>query len=469
MKTIGRYIIKGLLGRGGMGKVYRVELPPIGKIAALKRLSPDPLLEKLLGSRKIESLFLAEAMTLAEINHPNIVEILDFDQDNGHLFYVMSYHADNLGRLMGETYRPEIQSRILPVEKALSYCRQILKGLGRLHYCDILHRDVKPFNVLITESEILKLCDFGLSKRRGETFKGPSNLNVGSPFYAAPEQEKNPNEVDFSADLYSVGVILYRMLTGNLPLTGNQYIQPSAVNADMDEKWDDFHSKALSLNPAERFQSADQMIHQLDQLAVAWRRRKEKICTLAPPLANKASTSSTPTLLRSSSCKVSPSKAKALFGLDALWRPEKYVANQFVVLNGDLIEDRAAGLIWQRSGSPYPLDWHQAHSYVNQLNKNRFSRREDWRLPTITELSTLLTELPHGEGLCIPPVFDLLQNSLWSNDLCSHTAAWLVNLELGFVSSQDHSARYYARAVCRNHTSPRLNHPRERPIYPVIK
>lgn len=447
MKTIGKYIVKGLLGHGGMGKVYRVELPPIGKITALKRLEPDPLLEKLIGADKIESLFTAEAKTLAAIHHLNIVEILDFDQDKGKLFYVMGYHADNLGQLMGETYRPDIPSRILPVEKAINYTAQILQGLACLHYFDIIHRDIKPFNVLMTASETLKICDFGLSKLRGESFKGPSNLNVGSPFYAAPEQEKNPNEVEFSSDLYSVGIILYRMLTGNLPLADAQYPAVSKINPDIDQNWDDFLSKAISSNPKDRFQSAQQMLSHLIQLEAEWRIRKEKICNLNEPAPNRDSSKIFPIALRSKKCKVSPSKAKELFQLDHLWRPKKHTANQFAAPNSHLVEDRATGLIWQRAGSAYPLTWHQAHTYIDQLNADKHGHRDDWRLPTICELTSLLTDLPHKEGLCVPPVFNPRQNFLWSDDLRSYTAAWLVNLELGFVLHQDFSARYYVRAV----------------------
>lgn len=450
MKTIGKYIIKGLLGRGGMGRVYRVELPPIGKITALKRLEPDPLVEKLLGREKIDALFIAEATTLAAIHHSNIVEIMDFDQDEGKLFYVMSFHADNLGQLMGETYRPDIASRILPVEKAINYSRQILKGIACLHHFGIIHRDIKPFNILMAPSETLKICDFGLSKLRGESYAGPSNLNIGSPFYAAPEQEENPDEVEFSADLYSVGIILYRMLTGKLPSTSVRYPAVSRINADIDKNWDDFLHKAMAPNPKDRFQKAQQMLSQLQLLEKEWKMRKEKICAIATPLSEKSAPASSPVVLREERCKVSPSKAIDFFGLDSLWRPRRYIANRFIPVDSHLIQDRTTGLIWQRSGSPYPLNWHQAHFYVKQLNTERYGRKDGWRLPTIAQLTSLLTGLPSGRSLCIASLFDPRQNFLWSNDLSAFTAAWLVNLELGFVLSQDFSAQYFVRAVCRS-------------------
>ena len=191
MKRIGRYLIRGLLGRGGMGKVYKVELPAIGKIAALKLLDPDPVVAKLLGIERLRNLFISEARTMSGVNHPNIVAIHDFDWHAEKPFYVMDFFANNLGAMIGESYRTEVPSRRIVVDKALDYTRQTLDGLACLHDAGIYHRDIKPFNLLVTAWDTIRICDFGLSKLRGEAYAGPANLNVGSPYYAAPEQEKN--------------------------------------------------------------------------------------------------------------------------------------------------------------------------------------------------------------------------------------------------------------------------------------
>ena len=154
---------------------------------------------------------------MAGLNHPNIVSIHDYDQDRGKRFYVMDFYANNLGTMMGESYTVESPSRPIPVDRAIGYTRQYLEGIRCLHDAGIVHRDIKPFNLLVTPRDTVKICDFGLSKLRGETDAGPGNLKVGSPYYAAPEQERDPNSVDERADLYPVGVMLYRMLTGRLP------------------------------------------------------------------------------------------------------------------------------------------------------------------------------------------------------------------------------------------------------------
>jgi serine/threonine protein kinase len=450
MQRIGRYIIRGLLGRGGMARVYKVTLPMIDKTAALKLLDPDPLLAKLMGPQKLRDLFISEARTMAALNHPNIVAIHDFDLAQGRPFYVMDFFANNLGAMIGESYRIEKPSRTIPTEKALIYTRQTLNGLACLHDAGIIHRDIKPFNLLVTARDTVKVCDFGLSKLRGETFRGPDNLNVGSPYYAAPEQEKNPDTVDPSADLYAVGVMFHRMLTGLLPAADPQsrdYHPPSRLNADLDDAWDRFAAKAVAFRPEQRFPSAAAMLGALDALETHWQERKEQTCAVAPPAAplDHARASGPP---RSLPVKAPPKEAEAVFNLDRLWRPSGYIRNDFKAAPGGVVEDRATGLVWQRSGSAFPRDWQAAREYIRRLQGEQFGGRRGWRLPTVNELITLLKPAPRIQDLCVAPVFDATQRWIWSADRRSFVAAYYVDTTLGFVGWQDFSAPFYVRAVC---------------------
>ena len=449
MKRIGHYTIRGLLGRGGMGKVFKVELPVVGKIAALKLLDPDPVLGKLLGMPKLRDLFLAEAKTLAGLNHPHIVDLHDFDEDQGKPFYVMAYYANNLGTLIGESYRTEQPSRTIRADKALDYIRQTLEGLSCLHDAGIVHRDIKPFNLLVTELDSIKICDFGLSKLRGERFSGPSQLNVGSPFYAAPEQEKSPDAAGPEADLYPLGVMLYRMLTGRLPKHPPHhpdYQKPSRLNMDLDAFWDHFITKATAVAPKERFAHAGEMLQALQDLSGHWEQTKEQACEL--PVTEAPRSGSHPSKRRSAPIKVPPPEAVQRFGLDPLWRPLTYTVPRHQTPGADLVLDLTTGLLWQRSGSRYPCNWLQAKSYVHSLNVKKFADRDSWRLPTIDELVTLLRPSPQLQDLCIAPLFDATQRWLWSADRRSFVAAYYVDVQLGFVGWQDLSAPYYARAVC---------------------
>ena len=446
MKKIGKYEVCGMLGKGGMGKVYKVRMPVVGKIVALKLLSPHPNLVGLLGAEEVKRQFMTEAVTMARLRHPHIVAIWDFNDTEELTFFVMEYFCNNLGVVIGETYIVEESSRVVSVDKALHYSRQILEGLCRLHEAGIIHRDIKPYNILITDQDNVKITDFGLSKLRGETFQGPSNLMVGSPYYAAPEQEEDPNQVDVRADLYPVGIMLYRMLTGELPVDSFESL--SDFNPDLDSTWDDFVLEATAHDRERRFQTAKAMLKALDGLQAAWEAKKERVCETPWMWTEKRGAPAPSAKPRSESLKVRAGKARKVFGADVRWRPMHYTDNAFQVNGDGTVTDRATGLVWQQAGSDYPVTWYEAREYIDQLNRKRFAGRADWRLPTVSELMTLLTPVPRAGDLCIEPVFDPTERWLWSSDRCSFVSAWYVSVDMGYVSRQDFSCYYYVRAVC---------------------
>jgi serine/threonine protein kinase len=433
-----------------MSKVYRVSLPVIGNTSALKLLDPHPSLTALLGAEQIRERFSAEARTMASLRHSHIAAIRDFDEVDGKLFYVMEYFSNNLGELIGETYRTEAPTRILSTDKAIHYTRQLLAGVSRLHHDGIIHRDIKPFNLLITEEDSVKICDFGLSTLRGEKTGGPENLKIGSPYYAAPEQERRPDQVGFESDIFSIGVVLYRMVTGQLPYSDTRSLPapPSQLNPDLDSDWDDFVFRAIEKDPRSRSADARKMAADLEKLAAAWTDKKKAICmlaestvtqTISPPIPEK-------TPPRSSGIKVPPRFAGKVFQTDSLWQPLRYSRPLFHELTPLLLTDSDRGLLWQQAGSEYPFSWQEAHAYIDQLNRWRYEGLDSWRLPTVEELMTLLTPPKHND-ICLPPIFDTKQKWLWSSDRSSFTAAWYISLELGFVAKNDFSALYYAKAV----------------------
>ncbi|MBI5593379.1 MAG: DUF1566 domain-containing protein [Deltaproteobacteria bacterium] len=448
MKSIGKYEILGLLGRGGMGKIFKVRLPVIGKIAAMKLLAPNPFLVDILGMDRIEALFIAEAVTMAGLRHPNLLEIWDFDKADGRYFYTMDYYCNNLGAMMGESSRIELPSRIMPTERVLHYIRQTLEGLACLHHAGIVHRDIKPFNILITDQDAVKIGDFGLSKLRGEAAGSPRNLKIGSPFYAPPEQETDPDHVGFSADLYAVAVMLYRMLTGSLP-QASPAPPASQINSDTDENWDQFLLKAMSPKPRDRFNSAGQMLNALEKLEADWMIRKERACNFlnnqqTKPIANSGMNSFRP---RKEPVRIRPREARTFFGLDDLWRPRQYITNRFHSLDGHRVLDQSTGLTWQQAGSPYPLTWKQAKAYIRNLNREQSAGSGSWRFPTVAELMSIVTRPSRGLDLCMEPVFDPSQKWLWSADKRSFMAAWYLSMDLGFVSWQDMTGYYYVKGV----------------------
>ncbi len=447
MKKIGKYIICGLLGKGGMSAVYKARLPFLHKIVALKLLSPHPNLTSLLGLEALKARFILEAATIASLRHPNIIEALDFDFDGETPFFTMEYYCHDLGRLIGEAYRADLPSRILSPDKAIHYCRQLLAGLARLHRARVVHRDIKPANLMITDDDCVKICDFGFSRLRGERPGRPSSLLIGSPFYAAPEQERDPDGVDHRADLYSAGVIFHRMLTGLLPEDGIR--KPAEFHPETDSSWDAFVLKALENDPDRRFATAEEMLAALDDLSAAWEKKKKDFCRLFPPGGTSVIQAEKPNggKLRKAALKASPKEAAALFGCDGLRRPLAYSDGSRISVRGDVVFDLLNGLVWQRSGSGDPLDRAGADGYAESLNLEAFAGISGWRLPTVDELLSLLRRPGFGIEDCLLPAFDKKQKALWSCDRCTFVSGWHVNMELGFAGFADFTCRFHVRAV----------------------
>jgi serine/threonine-protein kinase len=448
MKKIGRYTITGLLGKGGMGKVFKVTYPVTGKVAALKLLDPSPLLAKLTAPKDLKEQFTREAVIMASIRHPHVVDILDFCQTDGQLYYLMDFFCTRLGTLMGEWGEAE-QTRVIPIDKAIHYAAQTLKGLQCLHFFHIIHKDIKPANILITDEDTVKICDFGLSSRRGERQDRHAGIRVGSPFYAAPEQEKNPDQVDVTADIYSTGVMLYKMLTGQLPEKDAPAV--SRLNPDLGDNWDRFLACAMHADPAKRFQSANAMARHLENLARAWEEKKEAICAMPAFFETNPDGGGTnwgkPGPVRSTPAKVPLKQAQDCFKLNRFMQPVHYPPDVLKRIGNHLVQDSSTGLTWQQSGTAFPVTWHQAKDFLDRLNAQAFCGYSDWRLPTIHELLTLARPAKKDRDHCISSLFDVEQKRLWSMDKSTFVSAWYMDLEMGFVERSDLTGFYHAKAV----------------------
>jgi len=452
LKKIGSYEILGLLGKGGMARVYKVRHPASERIFALKLLFPHPHLESLLGWEEIEKRFGIETNIMMAIHHPNIVKCLDQGTHEDRSFIVMEYYCHNVGELIGETYRIENPSRPLRPEQAIRYVRETLHGLAHLHQAGIVHRDIKPFNLLLNDRETIKITDFGLSKSRGEVFANPPQLIIGSPYYAAPEQEKNPKDADPRSDLYSVGVMLYRMLTGWLPMDDREKVVPASKrNPELGSEWDNFFFKSLAAIAADRHQSADNMLQDLDLLEKRWHDDMFQYCIgFQRPVSERTQMAETSRKLRGEGLKIRPGEALRAFALDRLWRPSEHISNDFHDNGNGTVSDAATGMIWQKFGSRDIMTWHKAHAYIEKLNKNGFAGVKNWRLPTIEELVSILTLPTSKDQYCIEEIFDRNRRWLWSSDRASFTAAWYVNVTLGYVAKQDFTCQFCVRAVSTN-------------------
>ena len=446
MIRAGRYEIVGRLGRGGMSTVYKARAPLTGRIVALKILDPrDELFVDLAGEERLREVFVEEARIMGGISHAHVAEVIDCDEEDGRPFIVLEYYAHSLGTLIGEAYRVEQHTRMISVAKASQYLLQTLKGVERLHFSGIVHRDLKPFNLMLTGDDRIKIIDFGLSRVRGEERMKIPGLQVGSPFYSAPEQEIRPETADERADIYSVGMLAYRLLTGRLALSDQGDVPPpSRLRDDLGAGWDEMVMRSLAAEPADRFASARLMRAAVEEVLAAWEIASAEGCRFEE---EDADLDQLPVPRRGAK-RILLSEVRDELGLDGLMRPILYRPTLLQPVDDHLVKDNRNGLVWQRRGSGFPLDWQQAKEYVEHLNGQCWEGRSNWRLPTLPEFLTILRPPTVERDFCLPVVFSREIHWLWSSDWCSRRQAWMVDIVECFVGRLDQDGAASVCAVC---------------------
>jgi serine/threonine-protein kinase len=243
-----------------MSAVYKARAPITHRVVALKILLPrDDIFVDLVGKERLREIFIEEARIMGKIHHEHVAKIIDCDERGEVPIIVLEYFSQSLGALIGDSTRVK-NSRIISINMAYQYICQVLRGLERLHIAGIIHRDIKPHNLMISDDDRIKIIDFGLCKVRGEEKMSIPGMQVGSPYYAAPEQEQDPSEADERSDLFSVGAIAYRLLTGRLVNHRETSIPtPSTLNIGLNEDWDEFLLKSTQVKARDRYQSAYEM------------------------------------------------------------------------------------------------------------------------------------------------------------------------------------------------------------------
>jgi len=236
-----------LLGRGGMGVVYKARQPALDRLVALKILPRKMALDP-----DFQGRFVREAKALGALSHPNIVAVHDFGAEGDLFFFVMEF-------IDGVNLRKVLRDRQFTPEQAFKIVPQLCDALEYAHGEGVIHRDIKPENILIDKKGRVKIADFGLAKLVGnqpQAMLTQTNMVMGTPHYMAPEQVENPKSVDHRADIYSMGVVIYEMLTGELPI-GHFELPSKKVQVDV--RLDEVVLKALEKDPSRRYQSAGQV------------------------------------------------------------------------------------------------------------------------------------------------------------------------------------------------------------------
>jgi len=245
-----------LIGQGGMGAVYEAKQRGLGRTVALKLLWAPKQLDA-----AFEQRFAREGQALAQLSHDHIVTVHDAGKSGPYYWLVMEY-------VDGANLRDLLEQGRLTPEQALPMVGQICTALEYAHQQGIVHRDIKPENILIGRDGHVKVADFGLAKMLSGDRKEPmltqSFLRLGTPHYMAPEQLNTPKEVDHRADIYSLGVVLYELLTGELPI--GRFDMPSKV-ASVDPRLDGVVTKALQKSPSRRYQAISDVQRAVQNIA----------------------------------------------------------------------------------------------------------------------------------------------------------------------------------------------------------
>jgi len=279
----GRYNIIEELGRGGMGVVYKAEDTKLKRRVALKFLP-----QELTHIPDVKERFMREAQAAAALDHPNICTVYEFDEAEETTFISMAY-------IEGQSLRKKIQSGPLELDEALKIAMQVAEGLQEAHKKGVVHRDIKSANIMLDERGQAKIMDFGLARMTGTTLLTQEGTAMGTIAYMSPEQARG-EEVDHRSDIWSLGVVLYEMFSGQLPFKGDheQAVVYSIlkekpkpftdIKADVPVSIEQVVSKALEKNPDERYQSLDEMLDDLKSISagivpeeIKVRLRKEKL------------------------------------------------------------------------------------------------------------------------------------------------------------------------------------------------
>jgi serine/threonine-protein kinase len=271
-KTIGKYRIIKRLGRGGMATVYKAYHPGLDRFVAIKTLHSH-LYE---GQNFLER-FQQEAKAVAALRHQNIVQVFDFDVHDETYYMVMEFIS--AGTLKAKMQEYSVDGNTLPINEAVEIIRQVSSALNYAHENGMIHRDVKPSNVLLNEKGEALLTDFGIARLLS---KESSNLTatgalVGTPAYISPEQGKGERELTPASDIYSLGVIFYELLTGQVPFDADTPIAiihkhiheplpfPHQINPDLPTPLERVILKALAKDPEDRYQTTREMMDAIDK------------------------------------------------------------------------------------------------------------------------------------------------------------------------------------------------------------
>jgi serine/threonine-protein kinase len=264
--SIGPYKILGKIGKGGMGDIYKAMQEPLNRVVAIKVL---PL--QLSRDDEFAKRFVIEAKAISMLQHQNIVTIHEYGEDEGYRYIAMQYiDGMDLGNYIAET-------KVIAVSDIIDFSKQICRGLLYAHHHNVVHRDIKPQNILLDKNNIIHITDFGIAKIFSTTDITVTGSTVGTPEYMSPEQAQG-KKIDAQSDIYSLGIVMYEMLTRKPPFVANNsmavaYKQvheppmpPSVKRKDTPKQLELIILKAIKKDKRDRYESVEELLTHLDKV-----------------------------------------------------------------------------------------------------------------------------------------------------------------------------------------------------------
>jgi eukaryotic-like serine/threonine-protein kinase len=303
-RQIGKYRIKGELGRGGMGTVYLAEQLGLGREVAIKELIPSAVADPTALAR-----FMQEAQVMARTSHPNLVQVHDLEQIGEANYIVLEF-------VRGKSLRERVNQGAIPLPQTFAVMHGVLQALDYAHKRAIVHRDMKPENVLLSDEGAVKVADFGIARLTDDSGAGltatKTGTTVGTPQYMSPEQVAS-SKVDGRSDLYSAGIMFYELVVGQPPFTASdsdgpftlmaKHVQappkpPSVHKPGLDLRLEEVILKSLSKRPEERYQTGlefdDAMSKVADRLCPGWQKSLEPGADLSKMVSASSPYTTTP-------------------------------------------------------------------------------------------------------------------------------------------------------------------------------
>ncbi len=300
-RTLGRYELLAELGKGAMGVVYRANDPLLDRQVAIKTVSmsldPQEMAE-------YEGRFFQEAKAVGSLNHPNIVTVYDVGKSGNLAYMAMEFLQGEELRSLMATGQP------LAVTRAVDIAAQVAEGLAYAHQNGVVHRDVKPANIMLSVTGRCKITDFGIARMRSAEVKTQTGIVLGSPRYMSPEQVAG-KRAEPRSDIFSLGVILHEMLTGKPPFTGEDVTSvmfqimnlvpppPSSINARVPEVLDFIVAKAIAKVLDDRYAGADELAKDLREVAKQIDTTVHMLTATRPPVAPRLDRDAAQALVRS--------------------------------------------------------------------------------------------------------------------------------------------------------------------------